>query len=453
MATNASIPLRPRNYWARLLWPEDQHERYRSLYDRVSDYAEAVDAIVNGVDNVDPRDTEGIRKPEFKWEVFWVAALGFLTESYCLFESNVILPPISFVWWPGHGHRLEAAFNLATLGCSIVGQLAFGVAVDIYGRRTLYGVELIIVVISTLGLLQCSNGFTDPVTGRSTWTITPWLIFWRSIMGIGVGAEYPLSAVIASEWSPTASRARLMASVFLMQPVGQLFAYAVGLLCLASSPTGGVSQVSVDKMWRTVVGSGAAPAMLAVFFRRSIPESWRFDYFVTLNPTKASHDLIYVFGWARRSPSDNAAIADTQARSTQAVEGSGSSSRDINDEKAPAVDESRTGAQATGIFKPDGTKRRVSTLPKQSDFLASAQPPRPFEPPPGVVNVLRSEDPPKAGWQFKWSIFWQYILYTEAHVHDKAWCKPFFRCFFHDRKNLKVLVGTSSAWFFLDFAL
>lgn len=80
-----------------------------------------------------------------------------------------------------------AAFNLVTLGASAVGQLVFGYLADRFGRRSLYGIELIIVIISTVGLLQCSIGFSDAVKGQ-TWSITGWLLFWRTIMGLGIGA-------------------------------------------------------------------------------------------------------------------------------------------------------------------------------------------------------------------------------------------------------------------------
>jgi PHS family inorganic phosphate transporter-like MFS transporter len=31
-------------------------------------------------------------------------------------------------------------------------------------------------------------------------SLVGWLIFWRLVMGIGIGADYPLSAVLCSEY-------------------------------------------------------------------------------------------------------------------------------------------------------------------------------------------------------------------------------------------------------------
>lgn len=90
--------------------------------------------------------------------------------------------------------------NILTLTGSIVGQLVFGILADQYGRQKLYGVELIIVTVATLGLAQSAYGVPVLIDGtlRTSMKIVSWVEFWRFIMGIGIGAEYPLSAVITS---------------------------------------------------------------------------------------------------------------------------------------------------------------------------------------------------------------------------------------------------------------
>ena len=41
-------------------------------------------------------------------------------------------------------------------------------------------------------------------------------------MGVGIGGDYPLSAIISSEFAATKSRGRLMTAVFAFQGWGQL---------------------------------------------------------------------------------------------------------------------------------------------------------------------------------------------------------------------------------------
>ncbi|KAJ4295752.1 hypothetical protein N0V88_004454 [Collariella sp. IMI 366227] len=148
---------------------------------------------------------------------------------------------------------------------SVTGQLLFGYLADRYGRTRLYGIELVLVIVSTIGVATTSNGYGDiSFLALFTW--------WRFVMGVGIGAEYPLSAVITSEWSSTSSRATMLSSVFLMQPVGQALAQIVGVwVILGENAAHGLHEKQcglnslheeeckkiIDGTWRIVIGSGA----------------------------------------------------------------------------------------------------------------------------------------------------------------------------------------------------
>jgi PHS family inorganic phosphate transporter-like MFS transporter len=111
----------------------------------------------------------------------------------------VILPSLAFVYWRHDmGGDRETAINAITLTGSLLGQLIFGFLADRFGRRKLYGLELIVVIFGTLGLVQSSAGYNN-----ATMSILGWLMFWRFFVGLGIGAEYPLSAVITAESVPS----------------------------------------------------------------------------------------------------------------------------------------------------------------------------------------------------------------------------------------------------------
>jgi PHS family inorganic phosphate transporter-like MFS transporter len=94
-------------------------------------------------------DTRG-----FEWRIWAVAATGFFTDSYNLFASNIILPCLAFVYWGSeHEANIEITTNALTLTGSTIGQLLFGFLADKYGRQCLYGVELMIVIMATIGLV------------------------------------------------------------------------------------------------------------------------------------------------------------------------------------------------------------------------------------------------------------------------------------------------------------
>ena len=54
-------------------------------------------------------------------------------------------------------------------------------------------------------------------------------------MGVGIGGDYPLSAVISSEFASTKIRGRMMTAVFANQGWGQLTAAIVATILAASA--------------------------------------------------------------------------------------------------------------------------------------------------------------------------------------------------------------------------
>ena len=78
-----------------------------------------------------------------------------------------------------------------------------------------------IIIIATFG--QALSGHAAAVN------IIGVLIVWRFLMGIGIGGDYPLSAVIASEFSSTKIRGRLMTAVFAAQGWGNFCKNSVTL--------------------------------------------------------------------------------------------------------------------------------------------------------------------------------------------------------------------------------
>lgn len=102
---------------------------------------------------------------------------------------------LAFVYWDSDPtSSRETAINSATLAGSIIGQIVFGVLADRFGRRKMYGIELMIMVIAVLGLAMSSTGIDGSMR------IMSWLVFWRFVAGVGIGAEHPLSAVITAEY-------------------------------------------------------------------------------------------------------------------------------------------------------------------------------------------------------------------------------------------------------------
>jgi PHS family inorganic phosphate transporter-like MFS transporter len=127
-----------------------------------------------------------------------VAGIGFFTDSYDIFAINLVISTLGMVYWQGKTNKglmptsVNTALKAATSGGAVVGQIGFGWLADVIGRRKMYGVELAIIILATLAQ---SLAAPSPAV-----TMTGLLTFWRVVMGIGIGGDYPLSAVITSEY-------------------------------------------------------------------------------------------------------------------------------------------------------------------------------------------------------------------------------------------------------------
>ncbi|KAI3341900.1 major facilitator superfamily domain-containing protein [Ustulina deusta] len=238
-----------------------------------------------------------------------VAGIGFFLDSYDIFAINLVTLLLGVVFWQGppsdaiHGYGgnngilptpVSQTLKTSTSAGIVIGQLVFGWLADKYGRRKMYGVELGIILVSTLSCCLISASQAVSFTGLMT--------FWRVMMGIGIGGDYPLSSVITSEFAPTRWRGAMMAAVFSMQGIGQLFAAIVALITTAAfanmfknaTNVGDCDydcQTAADRCWRIIIGVGAVPAVFALYYRITIPETPRYTFEVAKDVEKAAADI------------------------------------------------------------------------------------------------------------------------------------------------------------------
>ena len=99
-----------------------------------------------------------------------------------IFSINTIIPMLSVVYWEGDfPTSYQRGMNIATLLGSMVGQIVFGFLADRYGRRKMYGLELVVTIAASLGFATASTGVNGSMS------LIGLLIFWRLVMGVGIG--------------------------------------------------------------------------------------------------------------------------------------------------------------------------------------------------------------------------------------------------------------------------
>ncbi|KAH9163757.1 hypothetical protein AeNC1_018748 [Aphanomyces euteiches] len=95
--------------------------------------------------------------------------------------------------------------------------------------------------------------------------------------GVGIGGDYPVSAVITSEFASSDRRGQFIAAVFAMQGFGIIVAATLAIIMLAAMQTHIVNDtVNIGYVWRFLAGFGAVPALAAVYWRLRILETPRF---------------------------------------------------------------------------------------------------------------------------------------------------------------------------------
>ncbi|XRM45776.1 acid phosphatase pho5 [Aspergillus tubingensis] len=259
-----------------------------------------------------------------------VAGVGFFTDSYDIFAINLCSSMLGVVFWehatnrPGKiPYSSDTAIKVSTSAGTVIGQLFFGWLADIVGRKRMYGIELIIIILATLAQCLSSNSPAVSITGL--------LVLWRTVMGIGIGGDYPLSSIITSEFANTKHRGAMMGAVFAMQGFGQFAAAIVALIVTVGfkgslesaasvSKCSGVCQLAVDKMWRVVIGFGAVPACLALYYRLTIPETPRYTFDVARDLLKADEDVeAYILGKHEGHPDEVKRVAVLQSADVRVV--------------------------------------------------------------------------------------------------------------------------------------
>lgn len=247
---------------------------------------------------------EEVDNAKFSWfhfKVCLIAGVGFFTDAYDIFAITVASVMLDFVYSTtvddtGNIHiiknqSLSNAVKIAAPIGTLIGQLLFGRLADKTGRKRMYGIELIIIIIGTFGQALSADGTVGTIN------IYAALIIWRFVMGLGIGGDYPLSAVITSEFASTHIRGRMLTAVFANQGWGQLCASLVGFLCLLgfkSSFHGGSLldvKTEIDRTWRTMLGLGCIPAAIALYFRLTIPETPRYTMDIERNVKQAVKDI------------------------------------------------------------------------------------------------------------------------------------------------------------------
>ncbi|MEU1806606.1 MFS transporter [Streptomyces sp. NPDC019937] len=178
-----------------------------------------------------------------------VAMGGPFCDGYLLgimgVALSLITPALSLdTMWEG----LIAASVLVGV---FIGGVVFGPITDRVGRHLMYVLNLMtFVVFSALQFFV-----------TEAWQ----LLGLRLLIGIAIGADYPIASALTTELVPRKIRGPALSGLVLAWWVGYGVSYWAGWLLLGTG----------DDAWRWMLASGAVPAVIFMFFRTGVPESPR----------------------------------------------------------------------------------------------------------------------------------------------------------------------------------
>jgi putative MFS transporter len=148
-------------------------------------------------------------------------------------------------WWTG-------AIGSATLFGLFAGSLIFGRITDRIGRKMLFFVHLLALLLLSLAQFVVN-------TPEQLFTV-------RFLMGVAIGADYAVSITLLSEYAPRKHRGALLSLLNVLALVGFLLAF------LVAQPLEGVGG---DDNWRWLLASSAVIAAAVLLLRIGAPESPR----------------------------------------------------------------------------------------------------------------------------------------------------------------------------------
>ncbi|KAE8790617.1 phosphate transporter [Hordeum vulgare] len=231
-----------------------------------------------------------------------IAGMGFFTDAYDLFCISLVTKLLGRIYYYREGAdapgslppNVAAAVNGVAFCGTLSGQLFFGWLGDRMGRKRVYGMTLMCMVLCSI-----ASGLSF---GSTPGSVMATLCFFRFWLGFGIGGDYPLSATIMSEYANKKTRGAFIAAVFAMQGFGILTGGVVTLIVSAAfraafhAPAyekGAVASTppQADFVWRFILMFGAVPALLTYYWRMKMPETARYTALVAKNAKQAAADM------------------------------------------------------------------------------------------------------------------------------------------------------------------
>eukprot|EP00126_Sphaerothecum_destruens_P008428 Sdes_comp20208_c0_seq1m13538 len=192
-----------------------------------------------------------------KWLV--ISGFGLFSDLYDLAVIDLV-KNIMQLEYSRSNTDISFVTSMALAG-TLVGTIFFGCLADYFGRKIICIITAFLMIVGAIG-----SAFSYPVGDLNIYYI---LGLWRFVLGVGIGGEYPLSALLAKETVGSSQSGSSLNRACSMMVLGTITAPLVILSCLLCG-------ASNDFTWRFALGFGAFPTGIAFWLRWRMCETAQF---------------------------------------------------------------------------------------------------------------------------------------------------------------------------------
>ena len=185
----------------------------------------------------------------FHRRLLLMGGLGYSFDALDIAIVAFVLPAL-MEQWSLSGTQAGTLASATYIGY-FIGAFVAGTAGDVIGRRLIMMSALLVYCVSSLASAYADSPQTFFVA--------------RVLAGIGTGAESAIIAPFLSEFVASSYRGRFVGALAGFFSFGFLGAAVLGYLVVPTGPDG----------WRLAIAITAAPVVLLLWWRRSLPESPR----------------------------------------------------------------------------------------------------------------------------------------------------------------------------------
>lgn len=174
--------------------------------------------------------------------LLWLLSAGLIAlDGFDFFIVGVAIPFIERDF--GVGAAATGLLATAAIAGSLIGALTLGAITDRVGRQEMLLVDIILFVVASIG-------------SALAWNLESLIIF-RFLLGVAIGADYPISVSYITENVPERLRGVMVIGAFTFQAVGALFGAVVGIVVIWSFTQASVNlDLVVNYAWRVMFGVG-----------------------------------------------------------------------------------------------------------------------------------------------------------------------------------------------------